>query len=81
MSCLKNSYFQIHADADMIGEDRYDVSARHRVPVWLQFVQFFAWMGGAFVIWYVAEDMKWFLAAAEKQYPKDGKHYTFESNE
>ncbi|KAF2881267.1 hypothetical protein ILUMI_24912 [Ignelater luminosus] len=79
---LKRNFNEpLHADVDMIGEDRYDVTARHRVPVWLQYVQFFAWMGGAFVLYYIADKMKWFLAAAEKQYPRNGKHYTFEPKE
>lgn len=62
-----------------MGEDRYDVTVRHRVTFWTQWGQFVGVLFGTFAVYYWLERMKWFPAVLPKQYPEDGKvHYTFE---
>ncbi|XP_022919399.1 NADH dehydrogenase [ubiquinone] 1 beta subcomplex subunit 8, mitochondrial [Onthophagus taurus] len=77
---LKRNFNEpIHAEADMIGEDRYDVSARLRVPMSTQWFQFLGVMFGTFAIYYWLEDCKMFIGQLPKQYPLDDKpSYTFE---
>lgn len=62
-----------------MGEDRYNVSARHRLPFYMYFVQFFGVMFATFGLYYVLDHAKMFPAVLKKQYPKeDTTHYTFE---
>lgn len=63
-----------------MGEDRYDVSARHRYSFFTYFAQFFGVMFGTFGLYYLMEDAKMFPALLPKQYPQEGvKHYTFDT--
>lgn len=72
----------MNANAEIIGEDRYDVNARHRVALWKQFAQFGGVIFTTFAIYLYCENFKWFAALAEKQYPKPGvTHYTFDLEE
>lgn len=69
-------------EADLIGEDRYDVSAKHRISFKSQWGQFLLVVFGTMAIYIYMEDMKMFPAILPKQYPESGKiHYTFESKE
>lgn len=76
---FKRNYGEtFHLQADMIGEDRYDVTMRHRVPFWSQWGQFLGVVFGLFGVMLVFENFKMFPALLPKQYPGDGEHYTFE---
>lgn len=65
----------------MIGEDRYDVSARLRWPASQQFLVFLSVMAGFFGVHFYLERMKMFRPVLAKQYPGEGvKHYSFETD-
>ncbi|KAK5649745.1 hypothetical protein RI129_000774 [Pyrocoelia pectoralis] len=69
----------IQAEEDMYGEHRYDVSARLRIPIHIQFMQTIGVLLLLFTIYSLGEKVKCFHSVAEKQYPKPHeKHYTFE---
>ncbi|KAJ8933485.1 hypothetical protein NQ314_013983 [Rhamnusium bicolor] len=73
---------RMHAEFDLMREDRYDVNAKLRRPMWFQWAQFFGAMFGSFSLYYLFEQIKMFPAVLPKQYPGDGrKHYTFEPKE
>lgn len=66
---------------EMIGEDRYDVSARLRFPMWKQCLAFFGVMFGCGAVYLYLEKMRMYRPVLPKQLPADGKkHYTFEQN-
>nr|CAH7752517.1 unnamed protein product [Callosobruchus chinensis] len=63
-------------------EDRYDVSAKLRRPMWFYYAQFLGVMFGTFFIYSLLENVKMFHPVVPRQYPGDGKkHYTFEKNQ
>lgn len=71
---------QMHAEFDMIAEDRYDISAKPRFPLRVQIAQFVGVLSIAFTLYYMGSKMKFFPGAIPKQYPGQGKvHYTFEA--
>ncbi|GJQ72968.1 hypothetical protein Trydic_g1607 [Trypoxylus dichotomus] len=80
---LKRNFGEpIHADADLMGEDRYDVSKKHQIPGWMQWTQFLGVMFGTFALYYYLERYKMFAGKLPKQYPHKGeKHYLFEADE
>ncbi|XP_018321325.1 NADH dehydrogenase [ubiquinone] 1 beta subcomplex subunit 8, mitochondrial [Agrilus planipennis] len=76
---LKRNFNEVlHVQADMIGEDRVDVNLRLRKSRTRQFTEFFGVMSILYAIYYWLEDKKMFLPLLPKQYPGEGKHYTFE---
>ncbi|XP_044262740.1 NADH dehydrogenase [ubiquinone] 1 beta subcomplex subunit 8, mitochondrial [Tribolium madens] len=76
---LKRNFNEpLHAEFDLMREDRYNVSARLRYPLWFQWVQFLGVMLGSFGIYCLFEQVKMFHPVVPRQYPKDGPHYTFE---
>lgn len=79
---LKRNFQEpIHVEQELIGEDRYDVSKRHRIPPREQWLQFFGVVGGFFLLYFALQDSPMFHSLVPKQYPAaHSKHYTFESN-
>ncbi|RZC40490.1 NDUF B8 domain containing protein [Asbolus verrucosus] len=77
---LKRNFNEpLHADFDLMREDRYNVSPQLRFPMWLQWMQFLGVMFGTFLLYHILENVKMFHAVTPRQYPNDGKkHYTFE---
>jgi NADH dehydrogenase (ubiquinone) 1 beta subcomplex subunit 8 len=71
----------MHVQADMYGEDRYDVSGKPRFTLRQQFLAFMGVMGFSAGLYWFLEDYKLFRPVLPKQYPKDGPHYTFEPAE
>jgi NADH dehydrogenase (ubiquinone) 1 beta subcomplex subunit 8 len=72
----------MHVQADMYGEDRYDVSAKPRFSLLTQALAFFGVMGfsGGLYLW--LERYKLFRPVLPKQIPSHGgAHYTFEPAE
>lgn len=62
----------------MIGEDRYDVSAKLRWPINQQVLTFLGVMTGFFTVYYLLESAKMFRPVKPKQYLEEGKtHYGF----
>lgn len=62
-----------------MGEDRYDVSFKHRHSNFIYFAQFIGALLGTFAIMYALERCRMFPGLVPKQYPQEGKkHYTFE---
>ncbi|GJQ68754.1 hypothetical protein Trydic_g17286 [Trypoxylus dichotomus] len=80
---LKRNFGEpIHMDFDLINEVRYNISAKHRFPGWVMWLQFLMVTGGALFIQFYLERCKMFFGLLPKQYPLQGKtHYTFQSNE
>ncbi|KAI4459822.1 nadh-ubiquinone oxidoreductase ashi subunit [Holotrichia oblita] len=80
---LKRNYGEaVDADIDKTGEDRYDVTMRHRIPGWMQWTQFLGVMFGTFALYYYLQRCKMFIGQLPKQYPGDGvTSYTFERKE
>lgn len=71
---------QLHADIDLIGEDRWGHAEPLRFSLQSQFLTFGAVMVGVFALYYALEDVKMYRPVAEKQYPGDGRvHYTFDT--
>ncbi|KAJ8937718.1 hypothetical protein NQ318_015461 [Aromia moschata] len=72
---------RLHAEYDLLREDRYNVNAKFRKPMWYMWAQFLGTMFGTFGIYLLFEKIRMFPAVLPKQYPNQGKeHYTFESN-
>lgn len=80
---LKRNFNEpMHAEYDLIREDRYDVSAKLRLPMWALWAQFLGTMFGTYLIYRFLDNVKMFHAALPKQYPFKGeKHFTFELEE
>ncbi|XP_056636758.1 NADH dehydrogenase [ubiquinone] 1 beta subcomplex subunit 8, mitochondrial [Diorhabda carinulata] len=80
---LKRNFGEtLHAEYDLLREDRYDVSVKLRRPMWFLWAQFLGVMFGTFGIYYLLENVKMFHSVMPRQYPKEGKvHYTFEPAE
>ncbi|CAH1111016.1 unnamed protein product [Psylliodes chrysocephalus] len=80
---LKRNFNEpLHAEYDLIREDRYDVSAKLRVPLWGMWAQFLGTMFGTYIIYRLLDNVKMFHSVIPKQYPNNGKtHYTFDSDE
>ncbi|CAH2100220.1 unnamed protein product [Euphydryas editha] len=75
---LKRNFNEpFHARAEIIGEDRYDISMRPRIPVWQQLTWFVGTVGGCFLLYFFLEDYKVGRPVTAKQYPHDGPHYLF----
>ncbi|XP_066999367.1 NADH dehydrogenase [ubiquinone] 1 beta subcomplex subunit 8, mitochondrial [Anabrus simplex] len=69
----------LHAYANLIGEDRFDVSAKPRYSLLTQVLCFVGAVGGSAVIYYYLDDKRMFRPVLPKQYPAEGVvHYTFE---
>lgn len=65
---------------DLIGEDRFDISYKYRIPLATQIAQFVLVMAGCFGVYLYLENMKQFPGLIPKQYPHKGeKHFSFES--
>ncbi|XP_019871479.1 NADH dehydrogenase [ubiquinone] 1 beta subcomplex subunit 8, mitochondrial [Aethina tumida] len=78
---LKRNFGEtLHSEFDLIREDRYDVSARLRHPMWVYWTQFLGVMVGCFVVYGLFEQVKMFPQATPRQYPNK-THYTFEPKE
>ncbi|CAO1370342.1 unnamed protein product [Diamesa serratosioi] len=70
----------IHANIDMISEDRFGTAAPLRYSIPLQYATFLGVMTFCFVLYFWLEDKKMFRPVLPKQLAHDGKpHYTFES--
>jgi NADH dehydrogenase (ubiquinone) 1 beta subcomplex subunit 8 len=80
---LKRNFNEpLHAEFDLMREDRYNVSAQLRYPMWMQWLQFLGVMFGTFAVYAILENFKMFHPLTPRQYPGDGKvHYTFEPEE
>nr|CAH7730570.1 unnamed protein product [Callosobruchus chinensis] len=80
---LKRNFNEpMHDNFDLYREDRYDVSAKLRRPMWFYYAQFLGVMFGTFFIYSLLENVKMFHPVVPRQYPGDGKkHYTFEKNQ
>ncbi|XP_063906292.1 NADH dehydrogenase [ubiquinone] 1 beta subcomplex subunit 8, mitochondrial-like [Zophobas morio] len=78
---LKRNFNEpMHAEFDLMREDRYNVSARLRYSLRTQWLQFLGVMFGTFGIYCIFEKFKMFHPLVPRQYPIDGKkHYTFET--
>ena len=75
----RNYNEMIQAEEDFYSEVRYDISARLRTPLRIQFLQTFGVIFTLFLIYTGFEQVKCFHSVAEKQYPAPGvKHYTFD---
>lgn len=73
---------QLHAEADMIGEDRYDVNAKPRFSLWVMFGQFVGAMSLSLALYTIFDKAKCFPGLIPKQYPAEGKvHYLLEAKE
>ncbi|CAH4015699.1 NADH dehydrogenase [ubiquinone] 1 beta subcomplex subunit 8, mitochondrial [Pieris brassicae] len=78
---LKRNFNEpFHAVAELIGEDRYDISMKPRIPLWQQWCWFLGVIGGFFGLFYYLEDYKFGRPVTAKQYPQDGPHYLFNAN-
>lgn len=72
----------MHTEFDLVREDRYDVNARFRKPMWYIWLQFLGTIAGFYALYFLFENVKMFPAVVPKQYPGQGKkHYTFEEND
>ncbi|KRT82046.1 hypothetical protein AMK59_3555 [Oryctes borbonicus] len=80
---LKRNFGEpIHADVDLMGEDRYDVTKKHQIPGWMQWTQFLGVVFGTFALYFYLERSKMFVGQLPKQYPYKGQnHYTFDTDE
>ncbi|XP_041974043.1 NADH dehydrogenase [ubiquinone] 1 beta subcomplex subunit 8, mitochondrial [Aricia agestis] len=70
-----------HVKHEIIGEDRYDISMRPRVPASEMLVWFFGVVGGSFLLFWWLEDYKIGRPVVAKQFPRDGPHYLFTAKE
>lgn len=71
----------MHADADLIGEDRINVNLNPRIPIVNQVLWFSSVIIGGLTIYCLCEKFTVFPGLTKKQYARDGKvHYTFEPN-
>ncbi|KAF4524604.1 hypothetical protein B566_EDAN008560 [Ephemera danica] len=68
----------LHVQADMIGEDRFDISGRPRFTLRQQVLAFLGVMGFFAGTYHFLQSYKMFRPVLPKQYPQDGPHYTFE---
>uniref|UniRef100_A0A0K8TP44 Putative mitochondrial electron transport nadh to ubiquinone n=1 Tax=Tabanus bromius TaxID=304241 RepID=A0A0K8TP44_TABBR len=69
----------VHANIDLIGEDRYSLPEPSRYSTPFYYAMFLGVMGFCLATYYYLEDKKMFRPVVPKQYPGDGKvHYTFE---
>ncbi|CAH1176184.1 unnamed protein product [Phaedon cochleariae] len=77
---LKRNFNEpMHADFGLIREDRYDVNAKLKRPLWFYWAQHLGTMIGLYCIYSLFENVKMFHALVPKQFPNQGKtHYTFE---
>ncbi|KAK7874507.1 hypothetical protein R5R35_001591 [Gryllus longicercus] len=72
----------LHLQADMYGEDRFDVSSNPPINKWRQLGTFLAVVLGAWAIFKGTNNIRMVPPVMPKQYPQSGvKHYTFESPE
>lgn len=72
----------MHVQADMYGEDRFDVSAKPRYTLRQQFLAFIGVMGFSVGLYSFLESYKMFRPVLPKQYASQGgPHYTFEPAE
>ncbi|XP_050351609.1 NADH dehydrogenase [ubiquinone] 1 beta subcomplex subunit 8, mitochondrial [Nymphalis io] len=75
---LKRNFNEtFHAQAEIFGEDRYDISMRPRLPVLTQLTWFLCTVTGSFLLYFYLEDYKFGRPVTAKQYPQDGPHYLF----
>ncbi|KAJ8921844.1 hypothetical protein NQ315_008476 [Exocentrus adspersus] len=75
---LKRNFNEpMHAEFDLMREDRYDVSAKLRRPMWFYWLQYLGTMSVCIGIYYLCENVKMFPAVTPRQYPNK-THYTFE---
>ncbi len=67
-------------DADMIGEDRWDISRRLRIPIWHMFFAYVGVMSMCALLFFVGEEIRFYpVKMMKKQMLNDGKkHYSFE---
>ncbi|VVC92373.1 NADH dehydrogenase [ubiquinone] 1 beta subcomplex subunit 8, mitochondrial [Leptidea sinapis] len=78
---LKRNFNEpLNVRSEIIGEDRYDISFKPRIPVWQQYTWFFGTIGGFTLGYYYLNNFKFGRPVIAKQYPKDGPHYLFPSN-
>lgn len=70
---------QLHANIDLIGEDRIGSAEPPRFSMQAQALSFVGVMIGTFILYYALEDYKMYRPVSAKQYPSDGPHYTFET--
>ncbi|XP_055636786.1 NADH dehydrogenase [ubiquinone] 1 beta subcomplex subunit 8, mitochondrial [Toxorhynchites rutilus septentrionalis] len=75
----RNLHEPMHAEPDFWGEDRYGSAEPLRYSQRTYVLTFLAVMTGCFIIYYWLEDYKMFRPVMAKQYPHEGKNYTFES--
>ncbi|XP_060524202.1 NADH dehydrogenase [ubiquinone] 1 beta subcomplex subunit 8, mitochondrial [Cylas formicarius] len=78
----KNFKEPLHADFDLLREDRYDINYKNlNFPLWIYWAQFFGVLAGFFSIYLTAESFKMFHPVIPKQMPAKGRqHYTFEKD-
>ncbi|CAK1548224.1 unnamed protein product [Leptosia nina] len=68
-----------HVNAEILGEDRYNISFKPRISVMEQWCWFLGVIGGSIALYYYMEDYKFGRPVTAKQYPQDGPHYSFSS--
>jgi NADH dehydrogenase (ubiquinone) 1 beta subcomplex subunit 8 len=68
----------IHIHADAIGEDRWNISQKFRIPYATQMAVMTAIIGGTTLFYLFTYDHKLYNPVMPKQLPVNGKHYTFE---
>ncbi|XP_055607942.1 NADH dehydrogenase [ubiquinone] 1 beta subcomplex subunit 8, mitochondrial-like [Uranotaenia lowii] len=74
----RNLHDTLHAETPLWSEDRYGAAEPSRFPMRTYWLAFLGVMTGCFVFYYWLEDYKMFRPVLAKQYPRDGKHYTFD---
>lgn len=77
---LNRNYCEpVHAEADILTDQRYNANEKFQTPLWKQFLYFSGTVFGVTLLYFLMEPYKMSLPVLPKQYPKkDTVHYTFE---
>ncbi|XP_065353668.1 NADH dehydrogenase [ubiquinone] 1 beta subcomplex subunit 8, mitochondrial [Cloeon dipterum] len=71
----------VHAHADAIGEDRWNISAKPKIPYKTQILASIGFIGSLIGIYFLTYDFTYYQPVMPKQLPANGVHYTFEPAE
>ncbi|XP_055543462.1 NADH dehydrogenase [ubiquinone] 1 beta subcomplex subunit 8, mitochondrial [Wyeomyia smithii] len=74
----RNLHDTLHVATPIWSEDRYGSAEPLRFSMKAYWLSFLGVMAGCFIVYFWLEDYKMFRPVLQKQYPRDGPHYTFE---
>ncbi|XP_032516667.1 NADH dehydrogenase [ubiquinone] 1 beta subcomplex subunit 8, mitochondrial [Danaus plexippus] len=75
---LKRNFNEpFHVASEIIGEDRFNISVKHRIPMWQQWTWFLGAMFGSYMLYMYLDNYKIGRPVVAKQYPQEGPHYMF----